>query len=127
MNNPAIVLARSCARCDRPLSRYNNTDYCGGCATAGPRDRSAHANIAGLAEISTRLRAARRRRGMTLQVLAGLAGLSQAYLSMVENGKRRLDRYSLIIALADALEIPPCELAPGMAAGAIAERKEGDS
>lgn len=65
--------------------------------------------------MGTRLRAARLRRGMTLEVLAGLAGLSSAYLSMVENGKRKLDRYSLIITLADALGVQPGELAPGMA------------
>jgi hypothetical protein len=53
---------------------------------------------------------------MSLHVLAGLAGLSAAYLSMVENGKRKLDRYSRIVALADALGVPPGELAPGMTA-----------
>jgi transcriptional regulator with XRE-family HTH domain len=51
---------------------------------------------------------------MTLEVLAGLAGLSSAYLSMVENGKRSLNSYSRIMALADVLRVPPAELAPGL-------------
>lgn len=110
------VSPRSCARCRRPLSRYNSGDYCGGCAKAGPRDGLAHADSDRVAEMGTRLRAARLRRGMTLEVLAGLAGLSQAYLSMVENGKRKLDRYSMIVALAEALKVPPAELAPGISA-----------
>ena len=50
---------------------------------------------------------------MTLAVLAGLCGVSAAYLSMVENGKRNLDRWSTIVALADALRIPPTDLAEG--------------
>jgi len=41
--------------------------------------------------------------------------VSAAYLSMVENGKRNIDRHSLIVALADALGVPPGELAPDMA------------
>jgi transcriptional regulator with XRE-family HTH domain len=52
---------------------------------------------------------------MNLTVLAGLVGVSAAYLSMVESGKRNIDRHSLIIALAEALGVPPGELAPGMA------------
>jgi transcriptional regulator with XRE-family HTH domain len=51
---------------------------------------------------------------MTLEVLGGLAELTPAYLSMVENGKRTLDRYSLIIKLASALSVSPSELAPGL-------------
>jgi transcriptional regulator with XRE-family HTH domain len=47
---------------------------------------------------------------MSLEVLGGLAGISAAYLSMAETGKRRLDRYSLIVALAAALGVPPGDL-----------------
>jgi transcriptional regulator with XRE-family HTH domain len=53
---------------------------------------------------------------MTLEVLAGLTGVVPSYLSMIENGKRPLDRYSIIMALAAALRVPPAELAPGMPA-----------
>jgi hypothetical protein len=41
---------------------------------------------------------------MSLTVLGGLCGVSGAYLSMVENGKRILDRWSTILALTGALE-----------------------
>lgn len=102
---------RSCARCSRPLSRYNDGDYCGGCATTGVPAAGVEASV-GVAEIGARLRASRRRRGMTLEVLAGLAGVSKGYLSKVENGKGRLDRYSMIVALAEALGVLPGELAP---------------
>lgn len=57
-----------------------------------------------------RLRAARRARGKSQVVIAGLAGISRGYLSRLENGTRSLDRLSLIIALANALEIPPTQL-----------------
>jgi transcriptional regulator with XRE-family HTH domain len=57
-----------------------------------------------------RLRAARRARGKSQVVIAGLAGISSGYLSMLENGRRSLDRLSLLVALAYALEIPPTEL-----------------
>jgi transcriptional regulator with XRE-family HTH domain len=61
-------------------------------------------------DIGARLRSARRQRGMSLRTLAGLAGLSVGFLSMVENGQRHLDRTGHITALADALRISPTEL-----------------
>ena len=64
----------------------------------------------GAGHIGQRLRAARRQRGMSLRTLAGLSGLSAGFLSMVENGQRRLDRTGHITALADALQIAPSEL-----------------
>jgi transcriptional regulator with XRE-family HTH domain len=63
---------------------------------------------------------------MTLTVLAGLCGVSPAYLSMVENGKRKLDRWSTIVALANGLRIPPAELALDDPAGSRAEVKEAN-
>ncbi|MEJ8654688.1 helix-turn-helix transcriptional regulator [Streptomyces sp. MS1.AVA.3] len=60
--------------------------------------------------IGERLRSARRQRGMSLRNLAGLAGVSVGYLSMVENGHRLLDRSSHITAFAEALQIAPSEL-----------------
>ncbi|MFD7861421.1 helix-turn-helix domain-containing protein [Streptomyces sp. NPDC059783] len=60
--------------------------------------------------IGERLRSARRQRGMSLRNLAGLAGVSVGYLSMVENGQRLLDRSSLITSFAEALQIAPSEL-----------------
>lgn len=47
---------------------------------------------------------------MSLKTLADLAGLSQSFLSMVENGHRELDRRSHIGALADALQVSVADL-----------------
>jgi transcriptional regulator with XRE-family HTH domain len=61
--------------------------------------------------IGDRMRAWRRRRGgMTQQALADLAGLSQAYISQIESGKKPLDRKSTQVAIASALNISVCQL-----------------
>ncbi|MGH3793949.1 MAG: helix-turn-helix domain-containing protein [Pseudonocardiaceae bacterium] len=54
-------------------------------------------------EIGRRARLIRRRRGLGLDVAAGLAGMSKAYLSMLETGKRPFLRRSLIEDLANGL------------------------
>jgi transcriptional regulator with XRE-family HTH domain len=60
--------------------------------------------------IGDRLRRIRRSRGKSLAVIAGLAGISTSHLSRLESGKRALDRQSLIVALANALQVAPSEL-----------------
>ncbi|MGH3912015.1 MAG: helix-turn-helix domain-containing protein [Pseudonocardiaceae bacterium] len=60
--------------------------------------------------IGRRLREIREARGKTLEVIAGLAGITESYLSLLENGKRALNRRSRIVALANALEVSPGEL-----------------
>jgi transcriptional regulator with XRE-family HTH domain len=68
-------------------------------------------------EIGRRLRQIRRARGKSLEVIAGLAGISASYLSRLEKGDRALDRRSLIVGLAEALEVAPTEItgpSPGM-------------
>lgn len=60
--------------------------------------------------IGARLRQLRRWRRMTLAEVAGLAGISPAYLSMAERGLRPLDRRSMISALAAALRVSETEL-----------------
>lgn len=52
----------------------------------------------------------RGRRGKSQRVLAGLAGLSQPYLSQIERGLRTAERRSTLVALADALEVSVAEL-----------------
>lgn len=111
---------RDCERCGRPLSRYNPGDHCQACLSAGRHDEDGQRIrpvVPSLPEVAARLRALRRQRGMTLEVLAGLAGVSDSYLSMVENGKRSLNSYTTIVGIAAALDVPPAELAPGMPAG----------
>lgn len=63
--------------------------------------------------IGARLRTLRRWRGLTQAELAGQSGVSQAYLSMVENGQRLLDRRSQIAALAAALRVSETDLVGG--------------
>lgn len=55
------------------------------------------------ADIGYRARTIRRRRGLSLEVAAGLAGISTGYLSRLERGERRFDRGGLLSALAEAL------------------------
>ncbi len=45
----------------------------------------------------------RRRRGLSLDTAAGLAGISKSFLSMLENGRRRFERRGLLEDLAGAL------------------------
>lgn len=61
-------------------------------------------------EIGRALRQIRLARGKSLAVIAGLAGISPSYLSRLESGDRALDRRSLIVALANALEVAPSEI-----------------
>ena len=63
--------------------------------------------------IGARLRTLRRWRGKTQAELAGLAGLSPSFLSMVETGQRPLDRRSHIAALASALKVSESDLVGG--------------
>jgi transcriptional regulator with XRE-family HTH domain len=63
--------------------------------------------------IGARLRTLRRWRGKSQVELADLAGLSPSFLSMVETGKRPLDRRSHIAALASALKVSETDLVGG--------------
>jgi transcriptional regulator with XRE-family HTH domain len=63
--------------------------------------------------IGARLRTLRRWRGKSQVELAGLAGLSPSFLSMVETGRRPLDRRSHIAALAGALKVSEADLVGG--------------
>ncbi|TDD76166.1 helix-turn-helix domain-containing protein [Actinomadura rubrisoli] len=63
--------------------------------------------------IGARLRILRRWRGLSLTTLADMAGLSQGFLSKVENGKLPLDRRSHIAAVATALRVSEKDLVGG--------------
>jgi transcriptional regulator with XRE-family HTH domain len=60
--------------------------------------------------IGRRVRQIRYARRKSLAVVAGLAGISEGHLSRIERGERALDRRSLIVGLANALEVAPSEL-----------------
>ncbi|WP_235925997.1 helix-turn-helix domain-containing protein [Actinokineospora pegani] len=70
-----------------------------------------------MSDIGRGIRGIRHARGKSLAVVAGLAGISEGHLSKLERGQRALDRRSLIIALANALEVSPAELADEAASG----------
>ncbi|MPZ65597.1 MAG: helix-turn-helix domain-containing protein [Pseudonocardiaceae bacterium] len=53
--------------------------------------------------IGQRARTIRRRRGLSVEVAAGLAGISKGYLSLLERGHRRFERRGLLEDLAGAL------------------------
>ncbi|MDQ3760787.1 MAG: helix-turn-helix transcriptional regulator [Actinomycetota bacterium] len=53
--------------------------------------------------IGARARMIRRRRGLSLDVVAGLAGITKGYLSMLERGQRGFNRRGLLDDLAPAL------------------------
>lgn len=54
-------------------------------------------------EIGRRARTIRRRRGLSLETAAGLAGIGKSYLSMLERGQRGFERRGLLEDLAGAL------------------------
>ena len=57
-----------------------------------------------------RIARARRRRGLSQAVLAGLVGRSESWLSQVERGKRGIDSHSVLARLADVLRVDIEEL-----------------
>jgi transcriptional regulator with XRE-family HTH domain len=63
-----------------------------------------------LPNIGQEIRRLRKWRNMTLDALAGQAGLSKGYLSKIENGNAALDRRSTIKAIADALRVSIADL-----------------
>ncbi len=66
--------------------------------------------------IGTRIAYWRKRRGgMTQAVLAGLAGLSQPYISQVESGRKGIERRSTLVAIARALQVSVADLLAGPA------------
>jgi transcriptional regulator with XRE-family HTH domain len=60
--------------------------------------------------IGWRLRRLRKDRRKSLEVIAGLAGMSAPTLSRIETGKQALDSLRQIVGLAEALQIAPSEL-----------------
>src|SRR2546430_812349 len=61
--------------------------------------------------IGVRIRYWRRRRnGMSQVVLAGLAGVTQSYISHVEAGRKGIERRSTLVAIAAALQVSMADL-----------------
>ncbi|MBB0243526.1 helix-turn-helix domain-containing protein [Streptomyces alkaliphilus] len=53
----------------------------------------------------------RKRRGLSQKEFAGLLGRSEAWVSQVERGVRRIDRMTVLEKIADTLDLPVAELA----------------
>src|SRR2546421_6687546 len=61
--------------------------------------------------IGVRIRYWRRRRnGMSQAVLAGLAGVTESYISHVEAGRKGIERRSTLVAIAAALQVSVADL-----------------
>jgi transcriptional regulator with XRE-family HTH domain len=60
--------------------------------------------------IGARARMIRRRRGLSLDLVAGFAGISTPYLSMLERGQRGFNRRGLLEDLAGALRCSVVDL-----------------
>ncbi|MCW2601564.1 MAG: putative regulator of sigma factor [Frankiales bacterium] len=58
------------------------------------------------ATAAQRVRAARRRRGLSREALAHAAGMSYGAIVQVESGRRTDNRIGTVVALANALEVP---------------------
>jgi transcriptional regulator with XRE-family HTH domain len=57
-----------------------------------------------------RIRFWRLKRGLSQRTLAGLAGLSQGFVSQVEAGLKEIDRRSTLVRLADALQVSVADI-----------------
>jgi len=62
-------------------------------------------------EVGQRIARARRRRGLSQAVLAGLIGRSESWLSQVERGKRTVDSHAVLTRLCEVLRTDITELA----------------
>ncbi|WP_328410727.1 helix-turn-helix domain-containing protein [Streptomyces violaceus] len=110
---------RQCRWCRRPLSRYNNEPYCSACSRHVPAAPSPLPQVE--PEVWKRLDVREAlwardfgrvchlvRIGSSLRQsdMAELTGLSQAFLSMLESGVRRLTNIDKIVELLAGLNAP---------------------
>lgn len=122
---------RRCHLCTTPLSRYNPDPYCAGCARLGPPRNVPTPQVAdhvwGQADVQEALAArdfgrlchlVRARSSLRQDDMAELTGLSQAFLSMLESGVRRLTNIDRIVTLIEGLGVP-IELTGPMLRGSV--------
>lgn len=67
-------------------------------------------DVVDLETAGQRIARARRRRGLSQAVLAGLVGRSESWLSQVERGRRNIDSHTVLTRLADVLKVDPKDL-----------------
>lgn len=78
--------------------------------TAAAKRTATSVNIGDDYGIGHRVRQLRHWRGLSMTVVAGLAGISAAHLSRIENGERAVTKRSLLEAIAKALRVSPSDL-----------------
>ena len=116
---PAGV-TRLCSLCRCCLSRYNREDLCAGCSRDNRHQtRTAHSVPIGVwqlpdvrqalvnREFGRMCQLIRQHGGIRQDDIAAITGLSQAFLSMLESGARKLTNIDKIIQLLDGLQAPP--------------------
>jgi predicted XRE-type DNA-binding protein len=109
---------RRCSGCGCQLSRYNDEDCCGACLRGRPAAAPAPLCVSEHVWDAPEVRLALERdfgRLCTLvrslgrlrqDDIAKLTGLSQAFLSMLESGARKLTNIDKIVMLLDGLDAP---------------------
>lgn len=110
---------RDCERCGCRLSRYNPDGSCSACTRSGAPEEASlpgvpervwqHADVRhALAELDFGLasRLIRERGSLRQEDVARLTGLSQAFLSMLESGRRRLTNIDKIIEFLEGVGAP---------------------
>ncbi|MEU4347146.1 helix-turn-helix transcriptional regulator [Streptomyces sp. NPDC023838] len=108
-----------CRGCNVRLSRYNSDAHCSACARRAWRSVSREPRVPlqiwSSAEVRTALvernfgalcLLVRRLGSLKQEDLAELTGLSQAFLSMLESGTRRLTNIEKIVMLLNGLDVP---------------------
>lgn len=110
---------RRCNECGCQLSRYNNEDCCSACLrgrrAAAPAPLCVPEQVWDVPEVRLALKERDFGRLCTLvrsfgrlrqDDIAQLTGLSQAFLSMLESGDRKLTNIDKIVMLLDGLDVP---------------------
>ncbi|MFF4735873.1 helix-turn-helix domain-containing protein [Streptomyces sp. NPDC001262] len=116
---PETEGVRLCGRCECRLSRYNRENYCNGCLRhvhAAQRARPfVPPHVWQLLDVQHALMGrdfgdlcllVRKHGALRQEDVAALTGLSQAFLSMLEAGVRRLTNIDKIVQLLDGLQAP---------------------
>ncbi|WP_078623131.1 helix-turn-helix domain-containing protein [Streptomyces prunicolor] len=124
---------RQCRWCRRPLSRYNNEPYCSSCSRHAPASPSPQLQVApevwkrvdvrealGDRDFGRVCHLVRIESALRQSDMAELTGLSQAFLSMLESGVRRLTNIDKIVELLAGLDTP-AELTGPMLQPTVAE------
>ncbi|MER6719899.1 helix-turn-helix domain-containing protein [Streptomyces halstedii] len=105
---------RTCTKCEISLSQYNPDSVCGPCSriSSAPRvpDRAWRTEEVQRAlavwDFGELLRLLRRRSGLSQMDVRALTGLTQSYISDLENGRKQLAGRDLIIDLLNGMGLP---------------------